>query len=49
MTFNVSKCEFLGIAKKLNTSLMQYYVQGDVIKVVNHAKYLGIIIDHHLS
>ena len=26
MTFNVSKCEFLGIEKKLNASLMQYYV-----------------------
>ena len=28
---------------------MQYYIQNDVIKEVKHAKYLGVIIDHHLS
>ena len=28
---------------------MQYYIQNDVIKEVKHAKYLGIISDHHLS
>ena len=28
---------------------MQYCIQNDVIKEVRHAKYLGVIIDHHLS
>ena len=28
---------------------MQYYIQSDVIKEVQHAKYLGVIIDHRLS
>ena len=49
MTFNTNKCEFLRITKKLNPILMQYYIQNDVIKEVKHAKYLGVIIDHHLS
>ena len=48
MTFNTSKCEFLRIAKKLNLILMQYYIQNDV-KEVKYAKYLGVIIDNHLS
>ena len=48
MTFNTSKCVFLRI-KKLIPILTQYYIQNDVIKEVKHAKYLGVIIDHHLS
>ena len=28
---------------------MQYYIQNDAIKEVQHAKYLGVITDHHLS
>ena len=48
MTFNTSKCEFLRI-KKLIPILTQYYIQNDVIKEVKHAKYLGVITDHHLS
>ena len=43
------KCEFLRITKKLNPILMQYYIQNDAIKEVKYAKYLGVIIDHHLS
>ena len=35
--------------EKLHPILMQCYIQNDVIKEVNHAKYLGVIIDHRLS
>jgi len=28
---------------------MQYHIQDEVIKEVKYAKYLGVIIDHHLS
>ena len=28
---------------------MQCYIQNDVIKEVKYAKYLGVIINHHLS
>jgi len=49
MTFNASKCEFLRVTKKLKPILMQYHIQDEVIKEVKYAKYLGVIIDHHLS
>ena len=46
MSFNPSKCEM--IRNKKNPIVGNYYIQNHLIKVVTHAKYLGVTIDKHL-
>ena len=48
MTFNPSKCEYLKITNKLHSISIQY-IQNHIIKEAPHAKYLGVIIDQHLT
>ena len=47
MSFNPSKCEM--IRNKKNPIVGNYYIQNHPIKVVTHAKYLGVTIDKHLT
>ena len=49
MVFNPSKCEYLIITNKLHSISTQYHIQKHTIKEVTHAKYLGVIIDQHLT
>ena len=49
MTFNLSKCELVQVTNKKHPLEHSYYLQGEQIKSVPHAKYLGIIIDEHLT
>ena len=49
MVFNPSKCEYLKITNKLHSISTQYHIQKHTIKEVPHAKYLGVIIDQHLT
>ena len=49
MLFNSQKCEFLRVTNKKYPILMQYNIQGETIREVTHAKYLGVTIDQHLS
>ena len=45
MLFNSQKCEFLRVTNKKYPILMQYNIQGETIREVTHAKYLGVTID----
>ena len=49
MTFNPTKCEFIRVSHKKHPRICDYYIQEHPIKVVTHAKYLGVTIDEHLS
>ena len=49
MIFNPSKCEYLKITNKIHPISTHYHIQHHTIKEVSHAKYLGIIIDQHLT
>ena len=49
MTFNPTKCEVIRISIKKNPIVGNYYIQNHPIKVVTHAKYLGVTTDEHLS
>ena len=49
MTFNPSKSEFLRITNKVNYISSDYYLRNCHIPLVNHVKYLGVIIDKHLN
>ena len=49
IVFNPSKCEYLKITNKLHSISTQYHIQKHTIKEVTHAKYLGVIIDQHLT
>ena len=42
MTFNLSKCELVRVTNKKHPFEHSYYLQGEQIKSVPHAKYLGI-------
>ena len=44
-----TKCEMIRISNKKNPIVGNYYIQNHPIKVVTHAKYLGVTIDEHLS
>ena len=49
MLFDSQKCEFLRVTNKKHPILAQYSIQKEAIGEVTHAKYLGVIIDRHLS
>ena len=49
MTFNLSKCKLVRVTNKKHPLEHSYYLQGEQIKSVPHAKYLGVIIDEHLT
>ena len=51
MSFNPNKSEFLRITNKVNYISSDYcdYLRNCQIPFVNHAKYLGVIIDKHLN
>ena len=44
MTFNLSKCELVRVTNKKHPLEHSYYLQGEQIKSVPHAKYLGVSI-----
>ena len=46
MSFNVQKCMYLRITNKLHPYVYDYYMNDLHIQQVEHAKYLGIIIDN---
>ena len=51
MDFNLGKCEFNLVRIKNKKHLLKncYYLQGEQIKSIPIAKYLGVVIDEHLS
>ena len=49
MSFNVKKCEFLRITNRISFVSSQYLLHNQIIHEVNHAKYLGVVIDSNLS
>ena len=49
MTFNLSKCELLRITNKQNPSRYCYHMDGEEVRSVPNAKYLGAILDEHLT
>ena len=49
MTFNLSKCELVQVTNKKLWDIASACLQGEQIKSVPHAKYLGVIIDEHLT
>ena len=49
MSFNVQKCMYLRITNKLHPYVHDYFMNDIHIQQVEHAKYLGIIIDKNLT
>ena len=49
MAFNLCKCELLRITNKQNPSRYCYYMNGEEVRSVSNAKYLGVILDEHLT
>ena len=49
MFFNPRKCEFLRITNKKNFISFTYHINDCSIQEVTHAKYLGVVLDQHLS
>ena len=49
MDFNPSKCEFLKITNKKLPLHFNYLINNELIREVQHVKYLGITIDSHLT
>ena len=49
MHFNSSKCEFLRVTNRKKIIEFQYCIQGDIIREVQNARYLGITINNKLS
>ena len=49
MNFNPSKCECLRISNKSNLPNLTYHIDYTNIQQVEHAKYLGVTIDHKLN
>jgi len=49
MTFNLAKCELLCITNKKNPSKYCYSLNGENVRGVPHTKYLGVILDEHLT
>ena len=47
--FNPKKCEFLRITNKKNFIPFNYHIDNYKIQEVAHAKYLGVVIDQHLT
>ena len=44
MSFNASKCYLMSVTLSRNSTDTTYYLNGIPLSVVNHCKYLGIII-----
>ena len=49
MHFNPRKCEFLRITNKKNHISFNYHINDCSIQEVTHTKYLGVVLDQHLS
>ena len=49
MTFNLAKCELLCITNKKNPSKYCYSLNGENVRSIPHTKYLGVILDEHLT
>ena len=49
MSFNVQKCMYLRITNKLHPYAHDYFMNDIHIQQVDHAKYLGVIIDKNLT
>ena len=49
ISFNPTTCENIYMSNKKSPIVGNYYFQNHPIKVVTHAKYLGVTIDKHLS
>ena len=50
MRFNTSKCEILQVGTGTRTLPNNFYtLNGDVLKLVSSAKYLGVLATHNLS
>ena len=49
MTFSPSKCEHLQITSKQQPVTSEYCLNNSIIKQVNSAQYLGVIIDKNLN
>ena len=49
MTFNLSRYELVRVTNKKHPLEHCYYLQLQQIKSVLHAKYLGVVIDKHVS
>ena len=49
MFFNPRKCKFLRITNKKNFISFTYHINDCSIQEVTHAKYLGVVLDQHLS
>ena len=49
MEFNQSKCKVLHITRARIPVRHQYDLHGQVLEVVDHAKYLGLEISHDLN
>lgn len=49
MSFNPSKCNIIHMNRKKKPILNNYYLKGERLEPVEHAKYLGITISNNLS
>ena len=49
MSFNPDKCEVLRITNKRNKIMVNYYIHGQQLQIVDNAKYLGLTISKNLS
>ena len=49
MGFSSGKCYLVNITNKKQPLKHCYYLQGEEIKSVPNAKYLGVVIDEYLS
>ena len=48
MVFNIDKCEVLQISLS-NSAQANYYLYDNPLRIVNEAKYLGVLLDSKLS
>jgi hypothetical protein len=49
MSFNPDKCELIRITNKRNKIIVNYYIHGQQLQIVDNAKYLGLTISKNLS
>jgi len=49
ISFNLSKYELLCIANKQNPSRCCYYKNGEKVRSVSNARYLGVTLDEYLT
>ena len=48
MVYNIDKCEILQISLS-NSAHANYYLYDNPLRIVNEAKYLGVLLDSKLS